>query len=221
MSSPAQLSRLPLRQQIYVILRERIVNGELAPGTSVRDAQVAEALGASRTPVREALVRLTSEGMLLNLVGRGFRVPPLLRSEVEEAHPLLITLEPLALQTSPACSPARAKRLEALSRRMEKAAGKPALLNELDGQWHRCLIEACPNSRLHKYIEELRDTLRRYELAHLMHDESIHSSIDEHRAIATAEGQHDRTLALNLLTSHWQRGRAELLARITDTDESC
>jgi DNA-binding GntR family transcriptional regulator len=220
MISRPELQRVPLRQQIYAILRERIVKGEIAPGETVKDVQTAASLGASRTPVREALVRLTSEGMLLNLVGRGFRVPPLERREVEEAHPLLTHLEPLALASAPACSAKRARELERLTKRMQKAAGDASKLNDLDSQWHRTLIEGCINARLHRYIEELRDTLRRYELAHLNHNEDMHQSIDDHRAIAAAEATGDRETSIRLLTEHWQRARGELLARLNDEDES-
>jgi len=218
METKPTLERLPLRQQIYEILRERILCGELSPGDAVRDVQIAASLGASRTPVREALVRLTSEGLLHNWVGRGFRVPPLLRSEVEEAHPLMTSLEPLALGLAPPASAARLKRLETLTHRMQRAAGNPIALNDLDAQWHRCLIEGCPNARLHKYIEELRDVLRRYELAHLSQGEDMQRSLGEHRAIAQAEADRDRKSSTRLLQEHWLRGRDELLARITDED---
>ena len=177
MTHSSSIERLPLREQIYEILRERILNGEIAPNECVRDTQVAKHLGASRTPVREALVRLTSEGLLLNYVGRGFHAPPLEAREVEEAHPLMLSLEPLALENSPSCTPARVKQLEALTLRMEKAAGQAVKLNALDDQWHRTLIAGCPNGRLQKYIEELRNTLRRYELAHLSQCEDFNSPL--------------------------------------------
>jgi len=220
METKSALERRPLRQQIYEILRERILCGELSPGEAVRDVSIAAALGSSRTPVREALVRLTAEGLLHNWVGRGFRVPPLVRSEVEEAHPLVTTLEPLALGLAPPASATRLKRLEALTLRMERSAGNPIALHELDAQWHRCLIEGCPNARLHKYIEELRDVLRRYELAHLSQGEAMHGSLQEHRAIAQAEADQDRVRSTRLLQEHWLRGRSELLARITDEDST-
>jgi DNA-binding GntR family transcriptional regulator len=214
MSPEPQLKRVLLHEQVYSILRERIVSGEIAPGESVKDGQVALSLGASRTPVREALVRLTSEGLMLNAVGRGFRAPPLLRQDVLDAHPLLTSLEPMALAAAGACSAARYKQLEKLNLRMERAAGKPQLLNELDSQWHRCLIGNCPNARLLKYVEELRDVLRRYELAHLDQSEGLQPSTSEHAAIAEAEATGERGRALELLTDHWQRGRDELLARV-------
>lgn len=221
MSPTTPLQRAPLREQIYTILREQILNGEIAPGESVKDVQVAEALGASRTPVREALVRLTSEGLLVNAVGRGFRAPPLRRQDLEEAHPLLTALEPMALGLCPPLKGAQLKRLEEICQRMERARGKPAQLNELDSRWHQALIEGCPNARLLKYVEEQRDTLRRYELAHLQAEVDIAPSLIDHRAIAEAEGRGERDRAVQLLTQHWTRGRDELLARLPDEEEEC
>jgi DNA-binding GntR family transcriptional regulator len=214
------LHRGPLRDRIYSILRERIVRGELAPGATVRDVQIAESLGASRTPVREALVRLTSEEMLVNLAGRGFRVPPLVRREVREVQPLLQTLECLALETSQTSTPAQADTLAALVRSMQQCADDPRTRHDLDVRWHRCLIERCENQRLHKNVEELRDVLRRYELAHLAGVDDMRHSIAEHRAITTAYVAGQRAQAIILLREHWQRGHDELLALLPEETES-
>jgi DNA-binding GntR family transcriptional regulator len=214
MAPETPLQRVPLREQIHAILRERILTGEIAPGEIVKDVHVAEALGASRTPVREALVRLTSEGMLINAVGRGFRAPPLVRRDVEEAHPLIVLFEPMALDLSPPLRPARLKRLDELCKRMDRITADPVQQNALDSLWHQTLIEDCPNRRLLKYIEEQRDTLRRYELAHLREFGDEQLSSNDHREIAAAERNGERAVASRLLTEHWNRGRDELLARI-------
>ncbi len=221
MTPETPLQRAPLREQIYSILRERILTGAIAPGQSVKDVQVAESLGASRTPVREALVRLTAEGLLINSVGRGFRAPPLVRRDVEEAHPLLTAFEPLALELCPPIKAAQLKQLEAITKRAQRAKGDAVLLNELDSRWHQTLIAGCPNGRLLKYIEEQRDTLRRYELAHLRERGEIAPSLTEHRAIAEAERIGERATSIQLLTHHWSRGHDELLARLPEEENEC
>lgn len=214
------LERAPLRDRIYDILRESIVQGELAPGATVRDTEIASTLGASRTPVREALVRLTSEHLLANEVGRGFRVPPLERAEVEEAHPLMCAFEPLALRGAAPCSTKQAKRLEALVRKMERPKASARERHGLDANWHRTLIAGSPNARLLRYVEELRDTLRRYELAYLAGVEGMELSAQEHRAIAAAYVDGERERAVQLLTEHWERGRDELLLQLPDETET-
>lgn len=216
MSSPAPLSRVPLRDSIVDIVREQIVSGQLSAGAPVRDSNLAEALGASRTPVREALIRLTSEGLLENRVGRGFRVRALRRQDVEEVSPLLWTLEPLALETASACGKRRADQLERITRKMEGRRVDATSRHALDAEWHRCLISGCPNARLLRYIEELRGTLRRYEVAYLEGVEGMEASVQEHRAIAEAYVGDDRATAAQLLQEHWRRGFGELLSIVKE-----
>lgn len=214
------IARAPLRDRICEIVRERIVRGELAPSAAVRDTELAETLGASRTPVREALIRLTAEGLLENLVGRGFRVRALRRQDVEEVYPLLWTLEPLALADAPPFTGKQAAELERITRRMDDQRAGAARRHDLDARWHRCLISGCGNARLLRTIEELRDTIRRYELAYLRGVEGMELSIAEHGAIVAAFGQGDRSRATKLLRKHWQRGKVELLTFLPEETEA-
>src|SRR4029450_574097 len=71
------ITRVPLRDQIYHEVLARIHRGDLSPGSRVRDTTLAQQLGVSRTPVREALLRLSREGVLDIETGRGFRLRPL------------------------------------------------------------------------------------------------------------------------------------------------
>ena len=212
MTSSTPLERVPLRDRIYDIVRERIVRGDLAPGTAVRDIDLARSLGASRTPVREALIRLTSEGLLANHVGRGFHVRPLLRKDVEEIYPLLWTLEPLAVESSAPLTRKQEAKLERLVRGMENRRADAPRRHDLDTQWHRELLSGCDNTRLLKCVEELRGALRRYETAYLAGMEGMEDSVAEHRAITAAFSENDRTRAATLLRDHWHRGMGELLA---------
>ena len=218
--SPSPLDRTALRDRIYAVLRQEIVEGRLAPGAVVRDTEVAARLGASRTPVREALVRLSAEERLENAVGRGFRVPALTRREIEEVHPLIERLEPLALELSPPLTKGRARELAVSLRRLERAGADARRRNALDAEWHRLLIGACPHPRLLRYVEDLRDALRRYELAYLQDQEDMELSIEEHGAIAAAYERGDRAEALELLRRHWHRGKDELLAVLPEEDRS-
>lgn len=217
MASP--IIRAPLRDRICEIVRERIVRGELAPSAAVRDTELAESLGASRTPVREALIRLTAEGLLENLVGRGFRVRALRRQDVEEVYPLLWTLEPLALADAPPFTRKQAAELERITRRMGNQRADAARRHDLDAKWHRCLISGCCNARLLRTIEALRDTIRRYELAYLREVEGMDLSIAEHGAIVAAFAEGDRSRATKLLCKHWRRGKVELLTFLPEETE--
>ncbi|HET7241138.1 MAG TPA: GntR family transcriptional regulator, partial [Gemmatimonadales bacterium] len=101
------LSRAPLRDQVYLDLLQRVQRGTIAPGSRIRDTDIARQLGVSRTPVREALIRLAREGALHAEVGRGFRVRSLATDELREVGAILAVLEPLALDLVPEFSAER------------------------------------------------------------------------------------------------------------------
>jgi DNA-binding GntR family transcriptional regulator len=220
MASTPPLERAPLRERIQQVVRERVVRGELAPGAAVRDWELAAELDASRTPVREALVRLAAEGLLETRAGRGFRVPPLSRREIEEVHGLIEVFEPLALGLAPPATSSQQGELERLTVRLESGARTPLEWNALDTGWHRALIAGCPNQRLLRYVEELREVLRRYELAYLRGAGSMEPSAREHRAIARAFAAGEREQAGRLLAAHWRRGWEELLSIIPEGDRA-
>src|SRR5438552_12261037 len=95
------IPRTPLRDEVYRHLLDRIHRGEITPGVRVRDTALAAQLGVSRTPVREALLRLTRDGVLEADMGRGFRLCPLARNEIREIGAILGALEALAFELSP------------------------------------------------------------------------------------------------------------------------
>src|SRR6516164_1747566 len=93
------ISKKPLRDDIHALLRERIVKGGVPPGNRLQDVQLASELGVSRTPVREALLRLEREGLVESDPNRGFFVAPLSRQEVLEIYPMVWALKCLALDS--------------------------------------------------------------------------------------------------------------------------
>ena len=104
--------RTPLRNEVYSAILERIYRGDLPAGTRIRDTALATQLGVSRTPVREALLRLSREGVVAADMGRGFTVGRLDPVEMRETGAILSTLECLALQS---CGDIPAERLARLS----------------------------------------------------------------------------------------------------------
>ena len=81
---PSIVARHPLGDQVYLQLLQRIESGSLATGSKLRDAAIANELGVSRTPVREALVRLAREGVLSAEPGRGFRLTSMSSAELRD-----------------------------------------------------------------------------------------------------------------------------------------
>src|SRR3954454_23072610 len=117
------ITRNPLRDQVYQAVLARIYRGELPPARRVRDTDLATQLGVSRTPVREALLRLAREGILEADMGRGFSVCRLDPAEMRETGAILGALENLALQACGDISIDRLNRLSELDRELSAIRG--------------------------------------------------------------------------------------------------
>ncbi len=206
------ITRALLREDVGREILHLIHTGELPAGTRVRDSALATKLGVSRTPVREALLRLSRDGALEAIPGRGFRVRPLEPSEIRDVGTILSTLEPLALRLSPDFPREHLERLAALDRRMEATRGDPATSIDLHDDWHRILLEGCPNPRLLQMISTLRQTPRRYLHAYIRQTGGVSLSTGQHGKMLDALRRGDREPAVRLLEQHWRRGTEELEA---------
>ena len=202
--------RTPLGHQVYSEVANLLECGELAPGTRVRDLGLAQRLGVSRTPVREALLRLAGEGALDADAGRGFRVRPLSRDELRDVGAILAELEPLAFRLSPAFPAEQLDRLEALARQLEQTRGDIGRAVQLDEAWHRALLEGCPNRRLLDLIATLRRVPRRYLHAYLREAGRLSLSTVHHSRLLAALRKGDLPAAVQLLERRWRRGIEEM-----------
>src|SRR5436305_13428482 len=101
---------------VAAALREAVIDGRLLPGKRVNEVHLARALGVSRTPLREALMRLSAEGALAVEPRTGFHVAPLTVAELEQIYPIRALLDPAALRLAGIPSPARLRRPAAMNR---------------------------------------------------------------------------------------------------------
>jgi len=159
--------------------------GELV-GTKVRDTAVAERLGVSRTPVREALLDLVRTGELVSDHGRGFQVAPLDPADIRELGQMLGALESLALRLSGPCPPDRLDVLERWIADIESARGDALLVLDRNEEWHLALIEGCPNRLLCARLTDLRGATRRYVLAFLRGAGRLGLATGGHRRVLAA-----------------------------------
>jgi DNA-binding GntR family transcriptional regulator len=204
------INRVPLGTQVYGEIRQLIERGELAPAARVRDAELAGRLGVSRTPVREALLRLALEGLLDADTGRGFRVRQLDRSELRDVGAILAELEPLALRGAGEFPAERLERLGEIARQLEQTRGDIGRAVELDEAWHELLLEGCPNRRLRELIATLRQVPRRYAYAYLREAGRVSLSTLHHTRLLAALRAGDLEAAVRLLERRWRRGIEEM-----------
>ena len=190
-----------LSDQVYHAVRARIMAGALAPGTFLREKDL-EPMGVSRTPIREALGRLASEGFLERLPHRGFRVPEESLANLLELYPIVASLEllagRLALERFTEDDIARLREINAgLADARDR--GEVRAMLDLNTAFHRLITERGGNRRLALLLDDLRSQLTRLELWYYSGRERTQRSIQEHEAIISAVERGDRESALQLL----------------------
>ena len=190
-----------LSEQVYRAVRAKIMDGALAPGAFLREKDL-ESMRVSRTPIREALGRLASEGFLERLPHRGFRVPEESLGNLLELYPIVASLEllagRLALERFTAADIAE---LKEVNRRLGEAQDRGdvrAMLAQNEG-FHRIVSERGGNRRLALLLDDLRSQLTRLELWYYSGRDRTQRSIREHEEIIAAIEHGDRARALSLL----------------------
>lgn len=204
------ITRVPLRDQVHHAIVDRILRDELRPGARISDTALARDLGVSRTPIREALLRLEREGFLDADIGRGFFVKPLSVREVRETYPVLWTLEALALRGTGAPTPERRAEMDRINAALE-GEDDPERRIDLDGEWHRTLLEPCGNEYLMGLIANLKWVIRRYEYAYMQNAGYIPISTRAHVEIAERVSAGDVEGAVPLLENTWRFTMQSLL----------
>jgi DNA-binding GntR family transcriptional regulator len=190
-----------LSEQVYRAVRARIMDGALAPGAFLREKDL-ESMGVSRTPIREALGRLASEGFLERLPHRGFRVPEESLGNLLELYPIVASLEllagRLALERFTAADIAE---LKEVNRRLGEARdrGDVRAMLAQNERFHRIISERGGNRRLALLLDDLRSQLTRLELWYYSGQDRTQRSIREHEEIIAAIERGDRARALSLL----------------------
>ena len=206
------ISRVPLRDEVYHRILTQVQRGDLPAGSRVRDAVLAGQLGVSRTPVREALLRLVREGVLDTTMGRGFRVRALDPAELRDVGEILGVLESLALRSSPGPDEGRRRRLLELDRQLEQTRGDLSRCLDLEDDWHRALLEACPNRRLLDMISSLRHIPRRYLAAYMRDAGRLSLSTLPHAKILAALEDGGPDSGASVFEQQWKKGVAELVS---------
>jgi DNA-binding GntR family transcriptional regulator len=161
-----RVERTLLRDDAYRILRDAIIKGELAPGTVIRDAELAERVGLSRTPVREALTRLANDGLVETKPHSWTRVTPLSLREVRDALVVVRAMHELAVRLAvPVMTERHHQRMGAANRRFAAALGKGDVEGalEADDALHGVPIDVLGNRVIAATIEQQLPLIRRLE----------------------------------------------------------
>ncbi len=202
--SRIEVARAPIRGEVRRALLAALLHGDPAPGSSLNEPALATELGISRTPLREALLELQTQGFVSSTPGRGFFVAPLTRREVEEIYPMPWTFEGFALRTAPVPTVNVLDELEGINQRLAGAQRDPEAALGADRRWHAKLLHDCGNALLLETISALKNRAFRYEFAYMRSSGRVITSVTQHRDIVQALRQDDRDTAVARLESNWR-----------------
>lgn len=178
-----------LYQEVAERLRQRIFAHELPPGSWIDEQRLAEEYGISRTPLREALKVLASEGLVTLKPRRGCYVTEISAQDLQDIFPLLALLEGRAVaEAIQQARPADIAELEALHARLEQAAQNRKIERffETNQEFHRKLQELSGNRWMLTLVQHLRKVMKLSRLLSLSHEGRLEQSLEEHRRIMAA-----------------------------------
>jgi DNA-binding GntR family transcriptional regulator len=214
-ASPSELeSRLPASERAYRQLKQLILDNEIAAGSQMLEQEAAARLGMSRTPVREAMVRLEQEGMIELRPRHGMRVLPISPEALAEIYEILTALEGMAAELA-ALKGAQSAQLAALQQAvddMEMALAADDLTgwSQADARFHRLLVELAGNQRLAALVEQVSDQAHRARLTTLRLRPKPVGSNRDHAALVQAIRDRDPARARAIHEQH-RRQAAEML----------
>lgn len=212
----------PLGERVYAALREHLRTGRIARGVPLQEAALAAQLGVSRTPVREALARLASEGLVI-ADGRNFAGPDLSAADIEEIYALRTLLEPEAMRLLAASLGDTRDRtqLGALRKALEdmgaaQETGEAAAFMEANYRFRTLWMERVPNRRLAHAIGLYADHTRYLRLATL-YDAAVRAGVAKRlKRLLAALAAGDGDTAAQVMREHLGEARRILLSQFPD-----
>lgn len=197
-----------LQNQVYEYLHEQIVSGNIPPGQRIVEGKVSQETGVSRSPIREAIRRLNSEGLVSVSPRGGVRVYRATFSDFKSLYECRLSLEPAAaFYAASRMNEKQRKQLSSLVDKMNPMVDKKEIekLKILSSQFHYLIVEASGNPYLMKMMNQLNSLISFYRNAVLNIPTRIEEGADEHKAIWNAIENEDGKAAEGLMKAHIQR----------------
>ena len=186
---------LPLRDVVFNTLRQAILRGELKPGERLMEIQLANKLGVSRTPIREAIRKLELEGLVAEITEQNLRDVLEVREALEE------------LSVKLACEHATQAQIEEMKQAAqvfkESLSGDDVTrIAEADVAFHDAINMATDNQKLIQILNNLREQMYRYRVEYLKNNEVYEQLLEEHEFLIQAVIKHDKAQAKDIICRH-------------------
>lgn len=213
---------LPLRDVVFNTLRQAILKGELAPGERLMEIQLAEKLGVSRTPIREAIRKLELEGLVLMIPRKGAEVARISEKNLKDVLEVRRSLEELAIEL--ACQRMTDEDFADLEHaenvfRKSVQRGTSMEIAENDERYHDVIYNSTRNARLVQILNNLREQMYRYRLEYIKDEDKRQILMLEHEKILKAlKGRHVAE-AKSAVREHIDNQEITVLKNIKEQEE--
>lgn len=203
----ASLTPRALYEEVAELLRQRIFNRELAPGSWIDELKLAEEYGISRTPLREALKVLATEGLVTMKVRRGAYVTEVSERDLADVYHLLALLESDAAGVvAQRASDAELAQLQTLHRELEKSVKNRERFFELNEAFHLRLLAIADNRWRDQMVADLRKVMKLNRHNSLLKSGRIQESLAEHAAVMDALLARNAEAAAQRMREHFSNG---------------
>lgn len=212
---------LPLRDVVFQTLRQAILRGELEPGERLMEIHLAQKLGVSRTPVREAIRKLELEGLVMMIPRRGAIVAEITVKDLEDVLELRTVLEELAVKR--ACRLITEEQLEELEGLAEQFVQSldgddVAACAQADMEFHDAIYTSTGNGRLVQILNNLREQMYRYRMEYLKDKQTYSQLIQDHEEIIEALRQRDEERAIQATCGHIEGQREHIISMLNQKE---
>lgn len=196
---------LPLRDVVFNTLRQAILRGELKPGERLMEIQLANKLGVSRTPIREAIRKLELEGLVLMIPRKGAEVAEITEKSLRDVLEVRKALEELSVQL--ACdriTPEMLGQLEEAAAEFEKVlkSGDVTEIAQADVHFHDVIYRAADNRRLTQLLNNLGEQMYRYRVEYLKDPTVYGKLVREHEELIRRIREHEKEKAVRIVCEH-------------------
>ena len=214
---------LPLRDVVFNTLRQAILKGELAPGERLMEIQLAEKLGVSRTPIREAIRKLELEGLVLMIPRKGAEVAKISEKSLRDVLEVRRSLEELAIEL--ACQRMSSEDLAKLERVQESFCaaikrGNAMVIAETDEHFHDIIYQSTGNEKLVQMLNNLREQMYRYRLEYIKDEDKRQILLIEHDHIVAAFRDHNIAEAKKAAREHIDNQEITVSRNIKEQEEA-
>ena len=214
---------LPLRDVVFYTLRQAILKGELKPGERLMEMQLANQLGVSRTPIREAIRTLELEGLVLMIPRRGAVVAKITEKDLRDVLEVRTSLEKLAIEL--ACQRMSAEEVGNLQKAQEDfkkaiAEGDAMKIAETDEHYHDVIYEGTQNAKLIQMLNNLREQMYRYRLEYIKDEDKRKILVLEHEKILKTVRERKVAEAKEAVREHIDNQEITVARNITEKENA-